>query len=266
VDINAQVVLVSGTGSGRISLDGGADATLTEAAATAYSTAGTPARCPSGAPDAGAKLSQISSGMHYVAVTGGLKAAAIQVDGLSLASFCATKTAACIVGHWTTTRFQATVPGLISEQGAAGTTMRIGPDGSLTVDFAAMAPIVFDGSAGMQGAGPLTGSFTFGGRVTGQMRLPAGPGDATTGAWQPAAGSPVDYSSLSVTVQITQPVSDTIGPMSVSQLAGSLGADSPAVNGQPLSGGTWRCSGDTLINYPPSGSPADGTWTWTRTG
>ena len=264
VDLNAQVVTFAGTASGRLSLGGGADATLAQAAGATYVTAGTPARCPAGSPDAGARLTRISSGMHYVAVTGGLHPAAVSVQGLSLAAFCATTTVSCLVGSWATTRFQAADPGLFAEHAAAGTRMRIGPDGAMTVGFGPMAPIVFTGSAGS--AAPISGAFTFGGRVTGRVRLPAGQPGATTGTWQPAVGGKIDYSSLTVTVHITSPIQQTIGPLSVSQLAGSLGAGGSSVNGHPLSGGTWQCAGNTLINRPPPASPADGTWTWTRTG
>jgi hypothetical protein len=262
VDLNAQVVLISGSASGRFSLDGGADATLAQAGATAYVTSGTPAHCPAAAPDAAAKLTPISSGLHYVALTGGLSAAAVQIEGQSLASFCATKTAACIVGHWTTTEFHATVPGLFSEKGAAGATMRIGADGSVTADFDPMAPIVFTGT---MSAGTFTGSLRFGGQVSGKVRLPAG--SATSGLWQPALGGSFDYTSLTVVAHITSPESLTIGPERVSQLGASLGGGrSSVVNGHPLGGGTWYCSGNTLVNRPPAGSSAAGTWTWTRTG
>jgi hypothetical protein len=113
-------------------------------------------------------------------------------------------------------------------------------------------------------AGTFTGSFRFGGRVTGKVRLPAG--SATTGLWQPALGGTLQYGGLTVTVHLISPVSQTIGPMAVSQLAGSLGGTSASVNGHPLGGGTWYCSGNTLVNRPPASSPAAGTWTWTRTG
>ena len=264
LDINAQVVLFSGAASGRFSLDGGADATLAQAGGTAYSTAGNSAQCPAGTADAGAKLTQISSGFHYVGISGGLNAAAISVQGLSLQAFCATKTASCLVGHWTTTNFHATVSGLLSEQGAAGATMRIGPDGSVVVDFTPMAPIVFTSTSGIQGAGPIVGHFTFGGQVTGRIQLATG--SATTGVWQPVAGSTMNYNNLTVLVQITSPISRTFGPMSIGQLASSFGVGSSSVNGHPLSGGSWYCSGNTLSNRPSAGTPAAGTWTWTRTG
>jgi hypothetical protein len=263
LDINAQVVLFSGAASGRFSLDGGADATLAQAEATAYSTAGSPAQCPAGSADAGTKLTPISSGFHYVGISGGLTAATVGVQGLSLKAFCATKTTSCLVGKWTTTSFHATLPGLFSEQGATGATMRIGPDGSIAVDFNPMAPIVFTGISGIQGAGPIVGHFTFGGQVTGRVQLPNGP--ATTGVWQPVGGT-LNYSTLTVTVQITSPISRTIGPMSIGQLASSFGAGSSAVNGHPFSSGAWHCSGNTLSNQAPAGTPAAGTWTWTRTG
>jgi hypothetical protein len=263
VEVDAQVVLVTGTASGRLSLDGGADTTLAQAAGTGYRTGDTPARCPADAPNAGASLTRISSGPHYVAVTGGLDAAAVQLQGLSLAAFCATKNAvACIVGDWTATRFQATDPRAgVSEEGGAGTTMRIGHDGSMSVDFGGMAPVEMTGNQGLQA------NFTFDGGISGTIRLPGGQAaGASTGVWRPVPGGPIDYGSLTVTVQVTSPISDTIGPLSMSGLASSLGAGASSVNDHPLGEGSWSCSGNTLVNRPPRGAPADGSWTWSRTG
>jgi hypothetical protein len=258
LDIDAQVVVLTGTASGRFSLDDGADATVTQATGTAYTTSGAQASCPAGTPDAGTPLTLISSGSHYLAITRGLDPASVQVEGLSLASFCATKSAPCIIGHWATTEIQATDPGLFTEHGGAGVVMTIAADGQAAVDFGGMAPIFVTGSS-------FQDHFVFGGRVTGQVVVPAGPDEATPFALRPAAGGHLDYSSLTTTVHVTSPIDDTIGPISVAQLGDSLGGGSSAVDDHPLSAGTWSCHGDTLVNRAPSSVPADGTWTWTRT-
>jgi hypothetical protein len=257
VEMDAQVVLFAGTASGRFSLDGGADTTLAQAAGTAYATGGQ-ASCPAGTANAGASLTHISSGGHYVEVTGGLAAAEVRVEGLSLASFCGTKTAACIVGHWTSTEFQAATK-VESERGGAGVTMTIGSDGSMSVVFGGMAPVDIT-------APDTRASFTFAGQVTGKVVLPAGQAGPSSGVWQAVPGSAADYRSLTVTVQVTSPISDTIGPLPVSQLASSFGAGASGVDAHPLSGGTWSCAGNTLVNRAPSSVPSDGTWMWARTG
>ena len=261
VDLDAQVVqFVSSAGaSGRISLDGGGDVTLDQAAATAYAT-GSQASCPSGSADAGASLARISSGQHYVGVTGGLQAASVQVEGTSLASYCAQKTtASCLVGNWTTTRIQVTVPGKFTEAGGAGVTMHISADGATGIDFGAMSPIDVSATT-------FTASYVFGGQVTGTLVLPKSASAGGRFDLTAAPGSPLDYSSLTATVHVTSPASLTIGPLSISELAGQMGAGASTVPTSPAGEGTWTCSGNTLINYGPPSLPGYGTWTWTRTG
>lgn len=261
VDLDAQVVrFVSSAGaSGRISLDGSGDVTLDQAAAAAYAT-GSQASCPSGSADAGASLARISSGQHYVGVTGGLQAASVRVEGMSLASFCARKTtASCLAGNWTTTRVQVTMPGKFTEEGGAGVTMRISADGSTVIDFGPMSPIDVNATT-------FTASYVFGGQVTGILVLPKG---VSAGSWfglNAAPGSPLGYSGLTATVHVTSPASLTIGPLSLSELADQMGASASTVPTAPAGEGTWTCSGNTLINRGPASVPSYGTWTWTRTG
>jgi hypothetical protein len=261
VDLDAQVVQFVGSAgaSGRISLDGGSDATLDQAAGTAYAT-GSQATCPAGSPDAGASLTPISSGQHYVGVTGGLQAASVRVEGTSLASFCAHKnTANCVVGNWTTTEVRVTLPGEFTEAGGAGVTMHISADGSTVIDFGPMSPIDVD-------AKTFTAHYVFGGQASGQLVLSKGGSAGTWFALSPASGGKLDYSSLTATVHVTSPASIAIGPLSISALAGQMGAGASSVSSTPAGEGTWTCSGNTLINRGPASLPSYGTWTWTRTG
>jgi hypothetical protein len=254
VDLGAQVVVFDGSSdaSGLISLDDGDDTTLDQAAA-AYAT-GSQDSCPSGSADAGAQLTPITSGQHYVGVTGGLDAASVRVEGMSLASFCAHAGAAsCLVGSWTTTEVQVTLPGQFTERGGAGTTMRISADGSTTIDFDQMSPVHVDGST-------FTADYVFGGQIAGQLALP--PPDAA-GSLFTLPGT-LDDAGLTVTVHVTSPVSDTLGPMPISELIPEMGSSASSVNTDPASKGTWSCSGNTLINRGPSNLPSYGTWTWTR--
>jgi hypothetical protein len=255
VDLDAQVIQVSGAGSGRLSLDGGTDTTLAQAAGTTYTTGSTHS-CPAGTADAGASLTPITSGLHYVSVTGGLSPGQVSVRGLSLASFCAHATAAaCLVGTWTSTRFQA-ANATVTEAGGAGVVMRISADGATVIDFGHMAPVTLTGS--------VQGDLVFGGQVTGRLALPTGPPQGSH-PWTPVPGSAIDYRSLTATVHTTSPVDYTYGPVSVSDLAASFGAGGGGVDTQPLSGGTWTCQGQTLVIHAPASVPSDGIWAWTKT-
>ncbi|HEX4258868.1 MAG TPA: hypothetical protein VH089_27520 [Streptosporangiaceae bacterium] len=254
VDLDAQVIQVSaasGSGDGRLSLDGGADTTLAQAAGTAYTT-GSVHSCPAGTADAGATLTPITSGLHYVSVTGGLSPGQVTVQGTSLATFCGhPNAAACIVGTWTSTLVQVST-GTSSERGGAGVVMRISADGSTFINFGSMTPIEISGTIG--------GQLSYGGQVTGRMLLPKGPAQGSY-TWTPVPGSAIDYQSLTATVHTTRPVDYTFGPVPVSSLAeGTTGVDA-----HPLSGGTWTCRGNTLVIGPPAGGAVDGSWTFTKT-
>jgi hypothetical protein len=260
VSLSAPVVTFSGSpdASGRISLDDGADATLDEAASTAYTT-GSADSCPSGTPNAGAKLTQISAGGHYVSVTGGLTAAAVHVTGMTLDAYCARADAAsCVVGSWTTTQVHATLPNEYTEAGGAGVTMRIAADGATVIDFGSMSPIE------VTGKGPAA-DFTFGGQVTGRLDLPKAVPVGSSFALDAVPGSAIDDQSLTVTIRVTSPVTETLGPMSISAMAAEMGSEASTMPTAPGTEGTWTCDGDTLTNHGPAGLPSYGTWAWTRT-
>jgi hypothetical protein len=253
VDVDAPVVVVKSDSDGRLSLDGGADTTLAEADGTAYATgSGAPSACPAGSADAGTHLTPLSSGLHYLAVTGGLSPGQVTMQGMSLATFCGQANAAsCIVGTWTSTLVQVS-SAASSERGGAGVVMQISADGSTVIDFGHMAPIEISGS--------IQGQLSYGGEVSGRMLLPKGPAQGSY-TWTPVPGSEVDYQSLTATVHTTSPIDYTFGPLPVSSLAeGTTGVDA-----HPLSGGTWTCRGSSLVIGPPAGGAVDGTWTWTKT-
>jgi hypothetical protein len=258
LDLDAQVVLVTSTGSGRFSLDDGSDVTLVQAAGAAYSTGSPGTACPAGTSGAATTLTPISSGSHYIAVTGGLSAGEVTVQGLSLATFCARQPARpCLVGTWTSTDFQAATSAL-TERGGAGVVMRITSAGSMSVDFGPMKPVALSGHFG--------GDMIFNGQISGQIVMPGGARPGVAYSWHQAPGTTADYRSLTATVHITSPLDYTFGPVSVADLAAKFGASGGGVDDHPLSTGNWTCGGDTLVVRAPNGVPSDGTWTWTRTG
>jgi hypothetical protein len=257
LDLDAQVVLVTGTGNGRFSLDDGSDATLAEAAGAVYST-GSPDACPAGTNGGSATLTHISSGSHYIAVSGGLNAGQVSIQGLSLAAYCARPPARpCLVGTWTATEFQATTR-VLTERGGAGVVMRITAAGAMSVDFGPMKPIALTGS--------LHAGLIFDGKISGQIVLPADGRPGAASDWRQAPGTKADYRDLVATVQVTSPIDYTFGPVSVADLARQLGSNSSAVDTEPLSTGTWTCSGDRLVVRALATVPSNGSWSWTRTG
>jgi hypothetical protein len=248
---------VTGTGNGRFSLDDGSDATLAEAAGAVYST-GSPDACPAGTNGASTTLTHISSGSHYIAVTGGLNAGQVSIQGLSLAAYCARPPARpCLVGTWTATGFQAATR-VLTERGGAGVVMRITAAGAMSVDFGPMKPIALTGS--------LHAGLIFDGKISGQIVLPADGRPGAASDWRQAPGTKADYRDLVATVQVTSPIDYTFGPVSVADLARQLGSNSSAVDTEPLSTGTWTCSGDRLVVRALATVPSNGSWSWTRTG
>jgi hypothetical protein len=260
VSLSAEVVLFAGSSgaSGRISLDGGDDATLEEADTTAYTT-GSQQNCPAGTPNAGARLTPVTAGRHYVSVTGGLAAASVHVTGMSLASFCAqANTASCVVGNWTTTHLEDTLPGAFTEAGGAGVTMRIGADGATVIDFGQMSPMKII-------AKKYTADYSFGGVVAGRLVLPKSVPAGSAFELSPAPGTALDLNGMTVTVQVTSPISYAMGPMSMGAMAKDMGSQSSSMPAAPGTEGSWTCSGSTLINRGPASLPSYGSWTWTRT-
>jgi hypothetical protein len=167
---------------------------------------------------------------------------------------------ACTVGTWKSTGFAGTlatagVTGSIA--GGGGFTLSIGPDGATIVDFTGMQPVTF--ATAVAGA-DVKGSFTYGGKVAGTLRLPATTGDA--GAWEPVGAA--DFSALTVTVDLLSPVQARVADkLPITQFAGAQTGG--AVDSTPiLRSGTYRCTSSTLTLGPPENTPAGATWTLQR--
>lgn len=165
----------------------------------------------------------------------------------------------CVVGTWKSTGFAGTlatagVSGTVS--GGGGYLVTIAPDGTTVVDFTGMQPATFESTvSGTQ----LKGSFVYGGKVTGAVRLPAT--GATSGQWEPAGNA--DFSTLTVTVDVTSPVKSRLADnVPVSRFTGETGG---SVDTTPiLKNGTYQCGTNTLTLGPPPNTPIGGTWTLER--
>jgi hypothetical protein len=161
------------------------------------------------------------------------------------------------VGQWRTTSLQAQVD-KVTEQGGAGITLHIDPDGNLTMVFDGMAPVALSGGTAST---PIAGTLTYAGTVTESLTLP--PPDQTSGGPIPARSA--DVSKLTATVHLTKPVAITYGPINVLQLAKEVSGIGGIVNGQPIVSDNWRCTGDTIVTTSAS-SNVSSTWTLARTG
>jgi len=164
----------------------------------------------------------------------------------------------CVVGDWRSTHVEDTLPGQFTEAGGAGVTMRIAANGATVIDFNSMAPMHIT-------AKTYTADFSFRGRVAGRLILPKSVPTGSAFSLQAAAGSALDDDSLTVTVQVTSPMSATLGPLSISAMAKEMGSQSSSMPDAPGTEGSWTCSGNTLINRGPASLPTYGSWTWTRT-
>lgn len=167
----------------------------------------------------------------------------------------------CVVGTWRATSLNLTIStngATTTATGGSGYTLTVSATGATVVDFARMQPVTF---ATKVSGTEVKGRFSYGGTVRGQLRVPAG----ASGQWQPAGT--VDWSTLTVTVELLSPVQVKVfdGVRIADFAAAGTGQTGGAVDAQPvLHAGTFRCSGDTLILGPPSGSPVGGTWTLRR--
>jgi hypothetical protein len=166
----------------------------------------------------------------------------------------------CVVGTWKANGFSGTlatagVQGTFS--GGGGYTVTVAPDGATVVNFAGMQPATFESTVGGTN---FKGSFTYGGKITGAIRLPAT--GVTSGQWEPAGTA--DFSSLTVTVDVTSPIRSRLADnVPVSRFTGETGG---SVDTTPiLKNGTYECSGNTLTLGPPPNTPIGGTWTLSRT-
>jgi hypothetical protein len=253
-NVHSEVVTVVPTAAarGRLSTGLGHDLTLAEAAGTTFCARPGGCACPAGSAAGEVSFTALTGGPNYLAVTGGPEAASVRMLGQSLDSFCKqAPPPTCLVGTWTSAEADLKL-GTISEHGGAGIKMRIDAAGAFSVRFAGMAPVQFTSTQG------VAGSLVYGGAITGKLALP--PARTANGAWKPAAG---DWSSVTATVSLTKPITTTIGPLSVAELAGASGAGA-AVDSKPFGTGNWSCSGNTLTLTSPA--PIVGSWRFTRTG
>jgi hypothetical protein len=168
---------------------------------------------------------------------------------------------ACVVGTWKSTGFtgsfdQAGTTGTIN--GGAGYTLVVAPDGATTVDFAGMSPVQF--AAKVSGT-DVKGSFTYGGKVVGAVKLPA---SGTSGNWEPTGTS--DFKALTVKLSLTAPVALDLPSQSIADLAGMSQVQvGSAIDAQPvLKNGTYKCEGNTLTLGPPAGTTVGGTWAYQK--
>jgi hypothetical protein len=249
----AEVVEVrpAGAARGRFAVGVGVDMSLSEAAAVAFCAKPGGCECPEGTEGSGAPFTTLAGGPNYLGVTGGHQAATVAVVGLSLSEFCKRKRTVCLVGDWVSDSSTFTLHGGTAT-GYAGARMRIDKTGALTMDLDGMGPVVFT----MPGAYDATVRYT--GQVTATVVLPSA--GATSGTWRVTGG---DYSDVSGTARIDGPISVTVGPVSLRELAGIGGA---GASGPPFEAQRWTCQNDRLTLSPPDGSPLAGVWRMHRAG
>ncbi len=256
VDVNAQVVqFVPGAGaSGRISLDGGADAVLSSAGGVLYCTLGSACQCPSSSPGAGTQFSAMASGEHYVTVTGGLKAGSVQAVGMTLADACKTPNKPCLVGSWTGTSLSA--QGSVTASGGAGAGLTVTAGGTFTLVLSSMQPVDFTGLSN------TAGSFKYEGRESAVIAMPAA--GTSSGVLTVRQGT-LNIDGISVTVHLTSPITFDVGPISATQFIAQSGGGGDGVGDAPGAGDAWQCQGNTLTISVDRGVQS-ARWTFARSG
>jgi hypothetical protein len=169
----------------------------------------------------------------------------------------------CLVGNWRTTAASmdaAAAGAILSASGGSGVGLAIDPQGKTVVDFGGAQPVVFQTKVA---DAEVKGQFGYGGKVNGAIRLPL---TGTSGTWEPTG--PVDWSSLTLTLELTTPVQVKV--LDKAKVADYTGQSSTqtgnVVDTQPfLRRGTYSCSADTLKITPDTGNTGAGiTWTLRR--
>lgn len=169
--------------------------------------------------------------------------------------------ASCLVGSWKATGLTGKLSGPVSGTfaGGGGTLLTVDAAGKTQVDFGSMQPVTFAFSVA---GGEVKGSFGYGGKVNGTVKSAT----TATGTWEPTGS--VDFSTLTVTVDLTSPAAVRVADKtSIADFAGTGTADTGgAVDAQPvLKRSSYDCSGGTTLKLgPPSGGPDTGTWTFTK--
>ncbi|GAA3200707.1 hypothetical protein ACFO1B_05685 [Dactylosporangium siamense] len=169
--------------------------------------------------------------------------------------------ASCLVGTWKATGLSGKLSGPVTGTftGGGGTLLTVDSAGKTQVDFGPMQPVTFAFSVA---GGDVKGSFSYGGKVNGTIKSATTP----AGTWEPQGA--VDFSTLTVTVDLTSPAAVRVADKtSIAEFAGTGTADTGgAVDAQPvLKKSSYDCSGGTTLKLgPPQGGPDTGTWTFTK--
>ncbi|MGI5245601.1 hypothetical protein [Dactylosporangium sp. CA-139066] len=168
--------------------------------------------------------------------------------------------AQCLVGSWKADGLTGKLSGPVEGtfNGGGGALMTIDSGGKTQVNFDPMQPVTF---AFKVSGNDVKGSFAYGGKVNANIKTPS----SATGTLEPTGT--VDFSSLTVTVDLTAPAAVRVADkMKITEFTGSGTADTGgAVDAQPvLKKSQYDCSGSTLKLSPPSGGPDTGTWTFRK--
>ncbi|MGE5829482.1 MAG: hypothetical protein ACM30G_14150 [Micromonosporaceae bacterium] len=198
-----------------------------------------------------------------------------------------TSAAQCPVGKWRSTEVSSSGSGLgvtVTAHGGSDAKVTIGDDGAVRAIFSGMRPIEF--TAQVAGA-QVKGEIVYGGNLDGKVDLtatnsgstggmtasPSGAattaaspsGSGASAAWQPVGD--VDWSSLRLTVRLSEPVSATIlNNVKISEVTGAQTTQAGgAVDLQPLlRDGEYRCDGNDTLVITPHGNGPTVTWTFKR--
>jgi hypothetical protein len=257
MDVKADVVQVThddDDASGRISLGGGADATLDTADTQTYCTlSSADCTCPAGSAGAGTQFTHMTAGDEYAGLTGGPVEASVSVHGSSLDDFCNSKPS-CAVGTWTSTK----IHGVNIVHGRSHITDG-GAGVRVTIDAKGNATVVYDGMGRMNWAvhtpsGSEAGYGMWDGTQHGTVKLPRG--KATSGTWKAAAGE----DSVTETGNVTSPYAASGSAPLDTYLAKGLSPDLLS----PFNPGTFTCTATTL-SLSVRFRTATGTWQLTHT-
>ncbi|MGH8926280.1 MAG: hypothetical protein ACRDWA_16880 [Acidimicrobiia bacterium] len=156
IDLEADVVFVSGVGSGMALLPDGASLSFSDVHGAALCTRDEGCTCPDGSPGAGVVFRLVPRGSMVVAVTGGPSGIPEGLQGYSLESFCEQAVEDCLVGAWVSLRWE--VPQVDTAYGAGTMIMRIDRSGDVTVEFDPGYPLFALASG--EGAVPVRMEFS----------------------------------------------------------------------------------------------------------
>jgi hypothetical protein len=250
--VEADVVTFTSTpgAHGRLGFGQSTDVLLNAAAGPTYCTKPGGCSCPQGTSHAGTSFVTLPAGPAFVAVTGGLQFAKVDVHGQSLEDFC--KSASCIVGNWRTanaTFHFAQLDGTAT--GGGGIRIKIAPSGHADVDYATMKTITY--TAKENSAGYLR----FDGTQQAQVTLP--PPGVTSGPWH---ANSTGTDKMTFTMALTSPVPIVlIDHLSPAEAAAKLGAGGSVGGTSPLSAESFSCTGGSLTLNVTLSTGDSAVWT-----